>query len=283
MSPRAQLPSRRFFHRPLVLAALAWLAAALPADARAQVAVIGSTVEEHDAAPGQRYEGTIVVRNLSNRPQPVRVYQTDYRFFADGTSRFDSAGSEPRSNAAWVHPSVSSLTIPPGTDVNVTYVVAVPAIDSLRGTYWSAVMIEGAPTAPPQAGAHEIGLGAVVRYAVQLATHLPNTGSRRVRLAKHAFAPDSAKLLTLEMTVENTGERAYRPNLWVELYDANGTQRARLEKQRGLLYPGSSIRQRFTFPALPAGTYKAVVFADTGDETVSAAQYTLVFPPRPAP
>jgi hypothetical protein len=275
MPPRAPRPSPLRSSWPLVASALVLFA--LPVAARAQIAVIGSTVEEHDAAPGQRYEGTIVVRNLTNAPQPVRIYQTDYRFFADGTSRFDSAGSQPRSNAAWVHPSASSVTIPPGTDVNVTYVVNVPATDSLRGTYWSAVMIEGAPTAPPAASAHEIGLGAVVRYAVQLATQLPTAGSRRVRLAKHAFTPDSTGARTLEMTVENAGERAYRPALWVELYDASGVQRARLQQQRGLLYPGSSLRQRFTFPSLPAGSYKAVVFADTGDDTVSAAQYSLVF------
>jgi hypothetical protein len=273
MSPRFPILPNRFAPRALIAMAIV----ALPAAARAQIAVIGSTVEERDAAPGQRYEGSIVVRNLTNQPQPVRIYQTDYRFFADGTSHFDSAGSQPRSNARWVHPSISSLTIPPSTDVSVSYAVTVPAVDSLRGTYWSAVMIEGAPTAPPTAGAHEIGLGAVVRYAVQLATQLPTAGSRRVRLAKAAFGPDSAGTRTLAMLVENTGERAYRPNLWVELYDASGAQRARIEKQRGLLYPGSSLLQRFTFPTLPAGSYKAVVFADTGDETVSAAQYTLVF------
>jgi len=138
-------------------------------------------------------------------------------------------------------------------------------------------MVEGAPTAPPAASNKQVGLGAVVRYAVQLATQLPTAGSRRVRLAKQAFATDSTGAHVLAMTVENTGERAYRPALWVELYDETGAQRARVQQQRGLLYPGSSLLQRFTFPTLPAGTYKAVVFADSGDETVSAAQYTLVF------
>ena len=277
MSPRMSISMNTRSLRLIGAIALAMSASLLPSVARAQIAVIGSTVEEHGAAPGQRYEGTIVVRNLTNAPQPVRVYQTDYRFFADGTSRFDSAGSQSRSNATWVHPSTSSVTIPPGTDVNVTYVVTVPPSDSLRGTYWSAIMIEGAPTAPPPTGAHEIGLGAVVRYAVQLATQLPTAGSRRVRLAKQAFATDSAGAHVLAMTVENSGERAYRPALWVELYDETGAQRARVQQQRGLLYPGSSLLQRFTFPKLPAGSYKAVVFADTGDDTVSAAQYTLVF------
>src|SRR6476620_3800856 len=237
MSQRASVYSHRIVLRAITVAALTLGALALPVTARAQIAVIGSTVEEHDAAPGQRYEGTIIVRNLTTSPQPVRIYQTDYRFFADGTSHFDSAGSQPRSNARWVRPSVSSLIVPPSTDVNLTYVVSVPAIDSLRGTYWSAIMIEGAPTAPPAASAHEIGLGAVVRYAVQLATHVPAVGSRRVRLARSAFAPDTAGTHTLAMAVENTGERAYRPALWVELYDATGAQRARIQQQRGLLYP----------------------------------------------
>ena len=138
-------------------------------------------------------------------------------------------------------------------------------------------MVEGAPTAPPAPGAHQIGLGAVVRYAVQVATHLPTAGTRTVRLAKTAFTADSTGARVLEMLVQNTGTRAYRPALWVELYDAAGVQRARLQQQRGLLYPTTSLTQRFTFGALPAGEYKAVIFADTGDDTVSAAQYKLTF------
>lgn len=251
--------------------------AGAPASAAAQIAVIGNAVDEHTVAAGQRHDGTIIVRNLTTQPQPVRVYQTDYRFFADGTSHFDSAGTTRRSNAAWIAPSATSLTIPPSSDVALTYVVRVPAADSLRGTYWSAIMVEGAPTAPPATGARQVGLGAVLRYAVQVATTLPEAGARTVRIEKHAFVADTAATRRLDVVVQNAGERAYRPLLWVELYDAAGAMRARIEQQRGLLYPGTSVKQRFTFPTLPAGSYKAVVFADTGDDTVSAAQYKLDF------
>jgi hypothetical protein len=220
---------------------------------------------------------SITVRNLTAEPQPVRIYQTDYRFSADGTSNFDSAGTVARSNAAWVRPSASSITIPPMADIVLNYAVTVPAIDSLRGTYWSTIMVEGQPRLPPQARRGEIGLGSVFRYAVQVATHLPTSGSRKVRLTRQGFLTDSTGARVLDVVVENTGERAYRPNLWVELYDGRGTLRKRIEKQRGLLYPGSSLKQRFDFGAVPAGVYKALVFADTGDETVSAAQYKLTF------
>lgn len=261
-----------------VAAALGCTAALLaPLRAGGQIAVLGNTVEEHIASAGQRYEGTIVIRNLTTTAQPVRVYQTDYGFSADGTSRFDSAGTSPRSNARWVKPSASSVTVPPSTDVTITYTVDVPATDSLRGTYWSAIMVEGAPTAPPATGARQVGLGAVVRYAVQLATHLPATGSRKVRLVKDAFVTDSTGGHLLDVVVQNAGDRAYRPALWVELYDAAGVLRARQQQQRGLLYPGCSLKQRFSFASVGSGTYKAVVFADTGDDTVSAAQYKLTF------
>lgn len=282
MSRLANLPPLRhpLLRRCARLLSCALLAAPLlvaPRRVSAQIAVVGNAVDEHEAGPGQRYVSSITVRNLTSEPQPVRIYQTDYRFSADGTSNFDNAGTVPRSNAAWIKPSASSITIPPNADVVLNYAVTVPAIDSLRGTYWSAIMVEGQPRLPPQSSRGEIGLGAVFRYAVQVATHLPNAGSRKVRLTRQGFLRDSTGARVLDMVVENTGERAYRPNLWIELYDARGVMRKRIEQQRGLLYPGTSLKQRFSFGALPAGVYKALVFADTGDETVSAAQYRLTF------
>lgn len=282
MSPLASIPALRhpvLRHgaRLLSCALLAAPLCATPLRASAQIAVVGNAVDEHEAGPGQRYVSSITVRNLTAEPQPVRIYQTDYRFSADGTSNFDSAGTVRRSNAAWIKPSASSVTIPPLADVVLNYAVTVPAIDSLRGTYWSAIMVEGQPRLPPQARHGQIGLGAVFRYAVQVATHLPTAGSRKVRLTKLGAFTDSTRARVLDVVVENAGERAYRPNLWVELYDARGALRKRLEQQRGLLYPGTSVKQHFDFGVLPAGVYKALVFADTGDDTVSAAQYKLTY------
>jgi hypothetical protein len=267
--------TRRPFAARIVLT-LAALLAVGTSPASAQVSVVGSSVEERTAAPGERYEGSVLVRNASDRPQAVRVYQSDYSFFADGTSHFDAPGTTPRSNARWITPSVSTLSIPAQSDVAVTYVVTVPA-DSLKGTYWSALMIEGEVTPPASSGAREIGLGAVVRYAVQLATHLQSSGSRTVSLTNQRLVADSAGVRTLELDITNVGERAHRPALWVEIYDRSGVQRAKVHQQRGLLYPGTSVRQRFTIANLPPGGYKAIVFADTGDDEVLAAQYTLAF------
>lgn len=243
----------------------------------AQIAVLGNTVEEKIAVPGETYIGTLVIRNLTNSSQPARVYQTDYVFTADGTSRFDSAGTVKRSNAKWITLSTSSVVVPASGEMTISYVVKVPVKDSLTGSYWSAIMVEGASTQSPKNGKAQVGLAAVMRYAVQVATHIRESGVKTVAFSDNAFvtAPDGTRSLKLD--VSNTGTRAYHPRMWLELYDTEGNLKNRIEQQRGLLYPGTSLRQVFALGALTAGSYKAVVFADTGDDEISAAEYRLKF------
>jgi hypothetical protein len=88
-------------------------------------------------------------------------------------------------------------------------------------------------------------------------------------------AADGSRALEIEVT--NVGERGYRPLLWIELYDGKGKLATKSQQQRGLLYPGTSVKQRFDLGKIAEGDFKAVVFADTGDDAVFAAQYRLHF------
>jgi hypothetical protein len=272
---------QHFAHRrscSLLLGAI--VALCLPLSLQAQIAVIGSTVEEHTSAPGESYVGTIVVRNLTKQDQPVRIYQTDYTFFADGTSHFDEPGTTKRSNAKWVTPTVRSLLVPPSSEMTVSYTVKVPPTDSLVGTYWSTIMVEGAPTEAGRSsgGRPQVGVGAVMRYGVQVATHIKATGTRKVSFANTRFINDTAtKTQSFELEVQNVGERAYRPALWIEVFDEQGALKANVRQERGLLYPGTSLKQVFALGTLAPGTYRAVVYADSGEDAVFAAQFTLKF------
>lgn len=261
-----------------------WLIAALaacmlPAAARAQIAVLSSTVEEKIAVPGEKYTGTIIVSNPGAQPQVARIYQTDYRFAADGTAHYDDPGTSPRSNATWITPQATRITVPANSQVAVPYSVVVPQGDSLRGTYWSLIMVEGATNEPTASGAGKpaVAVGAVMRYAIQLATHIQNSGTRTVKFTSPAASKSADSTAVLDVDMLNTGERGYRPTLWVELYDEKGVLRGKAKQSRGLLYPGTSLHQHFALGKLPSGTYKAVIFADTGEESVFATQYTISY------
>jgi hypothetical protein len=259
----------------LVLAALAGRTA------HGQVSVLSSTVEEREVAVGQTYTGRIVIANTSNQPQSVRIYQTDYSFKADGTSNFADPGTTPRSNASWIAPQSNRVTVPANSEVTVPYSIKVPGADSLVGTFWSAIMVEGAESAPPPttsaAGQAQVGIGSVIRYAVQVATNIGKTGIGTVKFENPQAIKTPTGVAALDIDVVSSGTRGVRPKMSVELYDAQGVLKSKDKKERGLLYPGTSLRQHFEFGSLPPGTYKAIVFADTGEEKVLAVQLNISY------
>jgi len=263
--------------RAFVAISVALLSVSTPVRAWAQISVVGNNVEERTAAPGDTYVGTIVVKNLTAESQPVRIYQTDYSFFADGTSHFDAPGSLGRSNASWITPSTGSIIVPPSGETTIAYTVRVPSTETLRGTYWSTIMVEGAVNPPRQKADRQVAIGTVMRYAIQIATHLSDATAATVVFEKQRIVVATDSTRSMELEVRNDSEKGYRPLVWVELYDATGSLRVRAKQQRGLLYPGTSIKQIFGLGKLPSGSYKALVFADTGDEPVFAAEYKLSF------
>jgi hypothetical protein len=270
----------RFLDRFLNCTVLgAGIAVASASATHAQVSVLSNTVEEHVGTRGESYSGRITISNPGGKPETIRLYQTDYSFTADGVSHFEAPGEMPRSNASWISLQSSQVVVPAGATISVPYSVAIPNVDSLRGTYWSTVMVEGAAK-PPEvdtANTTQVGIGTIIRYAVQVATHIGASGTRAVKFAGTRGARTDEGASVVELDVLDAGERGYRPALWIEVYDAEGTLRAKAKQARGLLYPGTSLRQRFDLGKLPAGTYKAMIFADTGEDSVYAAQYTIVF------
>lgn len=262
---------------PLRLTAVLIAASLAPLAASAQLSVRSNLVEEHQASAGTRYSGVVVIANASGRAELARLSQTDYRFDADGTTHFDAGASSPRSNARWISLQTSQVLVPAQGKVSVPYTVEVPAVDTLRGTYWSALLVESAGQgADGVSGVAGVQLGAVTRYAVQVATHVGVTSARTVRFGTPVVTAVAEGHQALVVDVLHTGERGTRPVLWVELYDATGALRARSRHTRGLLYPGTSLRQQFDLGQLAAGTYKAVIFADSGDDAVVAMQFRFV-------
>jgi hypothetical protein len=252
-----------------------------PALGRAQIAIVSSAVEEKEAIKGEVYTGRIVIYNGAATAQAIRVSQSDYAGSAEGTARSDDPGVMPRSNVAWVGVQTQRVTVPPKSDVTVRYTVAVPQNDSLRGTYWSAIVVEAAEATPGattgRASQPPIRTDSVTRYPVQVVTHIAATGTRTVRFDNPRASQDSTGAAAFDLDVVMTGDRAVRPRISVELYDAQGTLKAKEKQDRGLVYPGAVFHQRFDFGKLPPGTYKAVIVADTGAERLYASHFTIVF------
>lgn len=252
---------------------------------QAQVSVIGELSQDKDTKPGDSYSGVIVVRNDTNEPQEAKVYQTDYTFQCDGTNNYGDPGSQPRSNAKWIAFSPSYLTLPPLATMAVNYTVTVPkelAGNKLVGTYWSMLMVEGiqkgsAESSLPQKDKKaQMGIMQTIRYGIQIASTIANTGTKKIEFLGVAIDTTGGKR-SLRIDIKNTGEVGMRPDVTLQLFDAQGTPVGKFSGVKYRMYPGTSVRQLIDVNSVPLGTYKALIVVDAGGDDVYGGQYTLKF------
>jgi hypothetical protein len=251
-----------------------------------QVSVIGELSNDKEARPGEKYEGAVSVRNDTNEPQEVKVYQTDYLFFRDGTNAYGEPGTVARSNAKWVTFSPSFVTVPPQATVAVNYSVNIPQDTpekKLVGSYWSMLMVEGIAKGSAESAAQtdpkktQMGIRQTIRYGIQIATHIAQTGTKKINFVDTKLLPNDKGKRFLQVDIENTGDLWIRPEVYVELFSDKGESKGKFPGVRYRLYPGTSVRQMIDLTSVAPGTYKALVVVDAGGEDVYGAEYTLKF------
>jgi len=240
----------------------------------ASISIVGSLTREYTVSPGERIRGTITIHNTGEKMAKAKIYLRDYMFFCDGHSEFGEPGEEKRSNAQWVRFNPTYLTVPPQEKMKINYIISIPRKQTLHGTYWSVLMIEEMPTTSPGIEKRGVAINSVMRYAVQVITHLGKTGKRNLKFIGSRMVKEEDKLF-LEVDLENTGQRLLRPLLWVELYNPLGKKIGRFEGRKMRTYPETSIRQQVDLSDISQGKYKALVVADCGGEDVYGITYTL--------
>ena len=245
----------------------------------ASVVIVGPLIYEHELHPGRTAEGTFEVRNVGERPQEVKCYQTDYFFFADGRALYGEPGKLPRSNARWITWAPKQLVIPPKESLKLRYTIQVPDDATLTGTYWSMLMVEPVAAGSPESTQKSpdklsIGVQQVVRYGIQVAVHIGNTGSRQLKFSQIRLSRDNGEVI-LAVDVENSGERMLPAELWAELYDPNGAYVGKFNGGKRRLYPGTSSRYTVNLIGLIGVTYKSLIVVDCGGDDVFGASASL--------
>jgi hypothetical protein len=247
----------------------------------AGISLPGGLSRFSDLDPGGKTIGKILVRNGSSEPQTVRVYQTDYLFYADGRNVYGKSGTNPRSNGPWITFSPQRLTVPPKEIGEINYVVQAPQDPKLSGTFWSIMMIEPlskeSPEVTDKPGKIQVGISTVVRYAVQIITTLGDAGERKIKFIDKQLIQEGETRI-LQVDLENIGNGWLTPTVWADLFDEKGASIGRFEGGRVRIFPTCSARFRVNLSDAPKGKYSALVVADNGDDNVFGAKYQLEVP-----
>jgi hypothetical protein len=240
---------------------------------RAGIAVLNGLTHEMKLSPGEKVRGRIELQNISEKETSVRLFQTDYWFSHTGDTKYNDPGSSARSNARWISLAQSFITLQANEIRSVEFEVVVPSADSLTGTYWSVILLE-AINPPDTTDQKGMNINTVMRYAVQVISHIGETGTRDLQFLNVTLRKGNPGAV-LDVDMENRGERALRPEIGIELFNDEGVSRGIFKTDRRRIYPGTSARFSIAIGGVLPGKYSGVLVADCDEDHIFGTNLTL--------
>ena len=243
---------------------------------QASVEVLGSLKHTYKAKSGDVIKGEIRIQNNDSTDQEVRVYQTDLLFNLEEKTFYDEPGSHKRTNAPWIQFSPKSVILKSKEVRMVQYEITVPQDETINGTYWSVIMVEGVvPIDPNQTG--DLNIRTVTRYAIQMVTDMSNEGDGLLKFMEPTLVKEDKKLF-LAIDLVNNGDHYIAPEVSLELFDETGQSAGIITAPKKGLYPTTSARFKLDLEGIPSKkTYKAMIIAAGQGEDVFGLEYTLYF------
>lgn len=243
----------------------------------ASVEVIGSLRQVYQANPGEVIKGQIRIQNSEATDQEIRIYQTDLLYNLQDQTFYDEPGAHTRTNAGWIQYSPKTVVLKSMESRTIEYEITVPLGDTLTGTYWSVIMVEGVnPIDPNRKG--ELSISTVTRYAVQIVNEMNNKGTGSLKFLEPTLVKGDNDKLFLAVDITNEGEHYISPEISMELYDEDGNSVKTITAPKRGLYPKTSARYRLDLEGVPSKkTYKAMIVAAGADNDVFGLEYTLYF------
>ena len=235
----------------------------------ADILMQGGYSHEFVTTAGGTYQKSIKLQNPGSKPQEVKIYLEDYMFSAGGKSKFTAPPQHKnrRSNASWIQVNAGHLVIPSRGEKIVNYTIRVPR-SGVSGTYWSALIVE--PVSPsssesvlskPADKKVHMNIQQVSRHAVQIVTQMGETGSINLQLKNPALKKQGGKRF-FSLDAYNNGTRWIKPNVWLDIYNQQGSYIGKFKGDGARVYPNTSATFSVDISSLKTGKYKGLFVVD---------------------
>lgn len=246
--------------------------------AYAGIAVLNGLTHEKNIRAGGVYQGFIEVQNTDNAPIDLKIYQTDLILDSLGGKLFTAIGSFKKSNAKWVEMAAVYLTLLPKEKRTIAYEIRVPENDSLNtlvGTYWSVLMVEGVIPVDTLAKRGTLNVSTTTRYAIQIVTNIESDGVKNLEFGNIDIEKKDGKTI-LSVNVLNNGDFLLVPEIVLEAYDENVNSVLNQIAKPTKIYPAWNVKIEFDISSLKPGEYSSVVMADCGDDIMFGGRLNFV-------
>jgi hypothetical protein len=252
---------------------------------------------EYTAGAGTTINDTVLVGNAGGTRGSFYIYSSDGEtspatgvVYADRAHPFPDgpAGNGEYGAGDWIHPSVSSISVDPGTKIPVAFSVAVPA--AVHPGDWVG-SISAEITAQQSAGTGgAVGLRVIERTTIAVVIHVPGEVDRTsVTVGAPSVKVDSQGRQVMSIPLQYLGDVLLKPVMHFHITDRHSNVIAKFDGQYDTFMPHTTLLYTYPFATpLGQGTYDF-----SGDFGAPAHlrhfDYTLTIgsaqvpPPRPSP
>jgi len=234
---------------------------------RASVIISNGLTHNLDLSRGSIKEDKVVLKNIGDKPQAIKVYFNDLVSDCSGKVDYVRPGENLRSLYPFVSINTTEHTLLPGEEYELSYRIDLTKNDQDDCSLWVLMMVEVVdPVSKSSNQGFEIG--SKIRYAVQLIANIGQKNADAISFSNVKIGKDLNNHRVLEAAVKNEGKYMAIPVVNIQIFDAKG------EKVRDLAVPSKKIYpqncQSFVLPLsdLPKGKYQAVLLAEYLEESI---------------
>ncbi len=269
------------------LIAFLTLVGAQSAGAQAQGISIKPAVIEDRVAPGAVYNYSIKVTNVSDAEKTYFLSAQDIKGLDNGGLPIFATDSEktPYELSSWISLSVTSVTIAPHQEKEVSFSVRVPQ-DASPGAHFGGIFLDDTP-----AKLHSTGSSIAMKVGPIINLRIAGNATEDAQMREFSTAHivyGSAGDVSFQVKVANLGNVLVRPRGFIEITDMRGSKIdvIKLNDAGAGVFPAADkiFSVAWKYDRFAFGRYQAVaslVYGEDGQKTISAATSFWVLPLKP--
>ncbi|MDT0643955.1 hypothetical protein RM553_14045 [Zunongwangia sp. F363] len=237
-------------------------------DAFSSVVILNGLTHTYSGRPGDYIQGELVLMNTTDREQRITFRLNDVLFSCGTTRVFSENTSHDQSSKTWFEGSLMDKVLLPREKYIYKYSIHIPKNSTLKGSFWSALMIEVEKPVKEERLTANIDLNTKIRYAVGLITNVNQFSEISLDFENIEMVRDTLKNNMLEINLFNASRFVEGVRLSLEVYDAKGEKVLEKNSERPMVFPNMCKEFVLDINDLEKGDYECILIADSRKEFV---------------
>lgn len=234
----------------------------------ASIVVLNGLTHVYSGNAGDRIEGELILMNTTDLPQQITFKLNDVIFSCETNRFFTDTVSHKQSSLPWFQGSLMDKVLLPKEQFVYKYSIQIPKDQSLKGTYWSALMIEATKPVKEEQLTTNIQMDTKIRYAIGLITHVNQKENVNIDFEAISLNEDIDTVKSLKIGISNTSLFMEGVQLSLEIYDSKGFKVGERKSKREMVFPGACQQYELDISDLEKGEYECILTADSRKEFI---------------